>query len=215
MKVSLRAEGVQGGPKHFFVVAAESYTLHFIWPEGSHDSCKRKPEGLLLSLDTDKLWGTPPPQKENIPSFHDITQPGMEEGGRTAGEGEERKRRRGWHSWWQPQYHLLLTNSSCCFTYTPTTQQQPNEWEACCRGPPRLQRFLIDNYPHLLHSRAIPQSPQFHFFTSPAITSGTNPSSAWVLRLHRKGFGLLPCHVTFIMCLKQMQSDKFPATTVI
>ncbi len=67
------------------------------------------------------------------------------------GRQEQERRRRGWHSWWQPQYHLLLTNSSCCFTYTPTTQQQANEWEACCRGPPRLQRFLIDNCSHLLH----------------------------------------------------------------
>lgn len=53
------------------------------------------PKGFLLSLDTDKLWGTPTPQKENIPSFHDITQPGMEERGRTAGEGEEEEEEEG------------------------------------------------------------------------------------------------------------------------
>lgn len=58
-------------------------------------AANESPEGLLLSLDTDKLRGTPTPQKENIPSFHDITLPGMEERGRTAGEGEERRRRRG------------------------------------------------------------------------------------------------------------------------
>lgn len=52
-------------------------------------AANESPEGLLLSLDTDKLRGTPTPQKENIPSFHDITLPGMEERGRTAGEGEE------------------------------------------------------------------------------------------------------------------------------
>lgn len=79
------------------------------------------PQGFLLSLDTDKLRETPALQKENIPSFHDIIQPGMEE--------------EGWHSWWQPWYHLLLTNSSDCFTYTPTTQKTA-EW----MGSTLLQR---------------------------------------------------------------------------
>jgi hypothetical protein len=42
------------------------------------------PRGFLLSLDTDRLWESPTLQKENIPSFHDITQPGMGEGGLVA-----------------------------------------------------------------------------------------------------------------------------------
>lgn len=34
--------------------------------------------GFLLSLDTDRLHHGPTLHRENIPSFHDITQPGME-----------------------------------------------------------------------------------------------------------------------------------------
>lgn len=34
--------------------------------------------GFLLSLDTDRLYHGPTLQRENIPSFHDITPPGME-----------------------------------------------------------------------------------------------------------------------------------------
>lgn len=42
--------------------------------------------GFLLSLDTDRLQDSPKPRRENILSFHDITQPGIgENGGRRGG----------------------------------------------------------------------------------------------------------------------------------
>lgn len=214
MKVSLRAEGVQGGPKHFCSGSWEAllpllnFTFHLAagvtWQLQTN-----APRAFCFHLTLTSCEGLQHRRKKIFPLS--MTSPSQEwrKGG---GRQEKERRRRGWHSWWQPQYHLLLTNSSCCFTYTPTTQQQPNEREACCRGPRRLQRFLTDNYSHLLHPFTLMWFLRALSFTSHLRWSSLEPIHS-TLRLHRRGFVLLPCHVTFTTCLNKMQSDKFPATS--
>lgn len=84
MKVNVRAaEGVLGisvALNTFCSGFAATAKLYISFGQRGHMAAANAcPQALLLSLDTDKLRETPALQKENIPSFHDITQPGMEE----------------------------------------------------------------------------------------------------------------------------------------
>lgn len=84
-----------------------SENLHFVWPEGSHDSCRQMLWGAFCFHLTLTGCETVQDHREKIFPLS-MTSPSQEWG--------KWREERG-HSWWQPQYHLLLTNSSCCFTY--------------------------------------------------------------------------------------------------
>lgn len=204
---SLRAEAVQGGSvarKAFCSGSWEAllpllnFTFHLAggvtWQLQTN-----APRAFCFHLTLTSCEGLQHRRKKIFPlSMTSPSQEWRKGGGRQ--EQERRRRRRGWHSWWQPQYHLLLTNSSCCFTYTPTTQQQANEWEACCRGPRRLQRFLIDNYSHLLHYFTL-----MWFLRALSFTSHLQRSPlGWSKRPERWGYIVRDsCHVTVTTCLNQ------------
>lgn len=75
-----------------------SYDLHFLWPEGSHDSCERMLWGVSCFHLT--LTGSTMVQHYRERIFPlSMTSP-----------SQEWREKRG-HSWWPPRYHLLLSNS--------------------------------------------------------------------------------------------------------